>query len=104
MQGDERIWRASEVVRDTRVSPIAASPAAVSTSLRKTERKFTKATPSPNTLTHAHGLWLDPTVSDVQPVQTLLTPYPAEEMTAHPVSTRLNNPAYDSPERTAPSR
>jgi hypothetical protein len=101
---DERIVGASEVVRDARVSPIVASPAAVSKRPRKTERKFTKATPTPNTLPNAHGLWLDPTVSDVQPVQTLLTPYPAGEMTAHPVSTRLINPAYDSPECTAPSR
>ena len=45
---DERIVGASEVVRDARVSPIVASPAAVSTSLRKTERKLTKATPCPD--------------------------------------------------------
>ena len=50
----------------------------------------------------AYKLWLDPAVRDVDPVQALLTPYPADAMTAYPVSTRVNNPAYDSPECMAP--
>ena len=52
----------------------------------------------------AYNVWLDPTVRDVEPLQALLMPYPAEEMIAYPVSTRVNNPAYDSPECIAPSR
>ena len=50
----------------------------------------------------AYSLWLDPTVRDVEPVQALLTPYPADEMIAYPVSTRVNSPANDSPECIAP--
>jgi putative SOS response-associated peptidase YedK len=50
----------------------------------------------------AYNLWLDPTMRDVDPIQSLLTPYPAEEMIAFPVSPRVNNPAYDAPECIAP--
>jgi putative SOS response-associated peptidase YedK len=50
----------------------------------------------------AYTVWLDPAMRNVEPVQALLTPYPAEEMTAYPVSTRVNNPAYDAPECLAP--
>ena len=39
-----------------------------------------------------------PTVRDVDHFQALLTPYPAEEMIAYPVSTRVNSPANDSPD------
>ena len=49
-----------------------------------------------------YSLWLDTTVRDVEPLQALLTSYPAEQMTAYPVSTRVNNPAYDSPECIVP--
>ncbi len=42
-------------------------------------------------------LWLDPTVQEVESLQSLLRPYPAEEMTAYPVSTRVNKAANDSP-------
>ena len=44
----------------------------------------------------------DRAVRDVDYVQALLTPYPADEMIAYPVSTRVNNPAYDAPECIAP--
>ncbi len=44
-----------------------------------------------------YDLWLDPAIEEVEPLQPLLRPYPAEAMTAYPVSTRVNNPAYDSP-------
>jgi putative SOS response-associated peptidase YedK len=50
----------------------------------------------------AYSLWLDPAVRDVETVQAPLTPYPAEELTAYPVSTRVNNPANDSPKCIAP--
>ena len=51
----------------------------------------------------AYGAWLDPTMSEVETVLALLMPYPANEMTAYPVTTRVNNPAYDSPECMAPA-
>ena len=50
----------------------------------------------------AYHLWLDPPVHDVARTHALLTPYPADAMTAYPVSTRVNNPAYDAPECIAP--
>jgi putative SOS response-associated peptidase YedK len=49
-----------------------------------------------------YDLWLDPGIQEVQRPQPLLCPYPAEEMTADPVSTRANNPANDSPECLEP--
>jgi putative SOS response-associated peptidase YedK len=42
--------------------------------------------------------WLDPSIQEPAVLQTLLRPYPADEMTAYPVSTRVNDPANDSPE------
>jgi putative SOS response-associated peptidase YedK len=45
----------------------------------------------------AYSVWLDPTTRDAEPLQILLTPYPADAMTAYPVSTRVNNPTYGSP-------
>jgi len=50
----------------------------------------------------AYSLWLDPTIGEVERLQTLLTPYSADAMTAYPASTRVNSPAYDSPECIAP--
>jgi putative SOS response-associated peptidase YedK len=50
----------------------------------------------------AYKLWFDPTLREVEPLQPLLTPYPADAMTAYPASTRMNNPAYDAPECIAP--
>lgn len=50
----------------------------------------------------AYGLWLDRAVRDVDIVQAVLTPYPADEMLAYLVGTRVNNPAYDSPECIVP--
>ncbi|MBI4842162.1 MAG: SOS response-associated peptidase [candidate division NC10 bacterium] len=44
-----------------------------------------------------YDVWLDPAIQEVERLEPLLRPYPAEEMTAHPVSTRVNNPANDSP-------
>ena len=40
--------------------------------------------------------WLDPKTDDVGTLQELLKPYPAEEMTAFPVSTLVNSPRNDS--------
>ena len=51
----------------------------------------------------AYNLWLDSAIRDVDPVQALLTPYPADAMIAYPVvSTRVNNPAHDTPECIEP--
>jgi putative SOS response-associated peptidase YedK len=50
----------------------------------------------------AYGLWLDPAVRDAEPLQELLTPYPAAEMIAYPVSTRVNSPTNDTSECIAP--
>ena len=51
-----------------------------------------------------YALWLDPDTRQTNVLQPLLRPYPSEEMLAHPVSTRVNNPATDSPECTRPLR
>jgi putative SOS response-associated peptidase YedK len=46
--------------------------------------------------------WLNSDVQDVEQLQPLLCPYPSEEMTAYPVSTRVNDPANDSPDCVNP--
>ncbi len=45
-----------------------------------------------------YALWLEPSVQEVERLQPLLRPYPAKEMAAFPVSTRVNNPSHDFPE------
>jgi putative SOS response-associated peptidase YedK len=50
----------------------------------------------------AYGLWLDPNTHDVAPLQALLRPYPADDMVAFPIGTRVNNPANDTPDIIAP--
>ncbi len=49
-----------------------------------------------------YDLWLDPAIQGVDRLQPLLRPYPAEAMTAYPVSSRVNNPANDSPSCVEP--
>ncbi len=49
-----------------------------------------------------YDLWLDPGVRDVERLQLLLRRYPAEEMMACPVSTRVNYAAKNSPECIEP--
>ena len=46
--------------------------------------------------------WLDPSIQESTVLQTLLRPYPADEMTAYPVSTLVNSPANDNPGCTEP--
>jgi putative SOS response-associated peptidase YedK len=41
--------------------------------------------------------WFDPQLDDPMKLQALLKPYPAEEMTAFPVSTFVNSPRNKSP-------
>ncbi|MGH7369454.1 MAG: SOS response-associated peptidase, partial [Candidatus Methylomirabilaceae bacterium] len=52
----------------------------------------------------AESVWLGPTIQDPAILLPLLTPYPAQEMEVHPVSTRVNNPTHDSPECIQPLR
>jgi len=42
--------------------------------------------------------WLDEDENDTGKLQSLLVPYPAEEMTSHTVSRAVNSPAADAPE------
>ena len=49
----------------------------------------------------AYELWLDPDVRDEHALTHWLSPYPAEEMTARPVSRLVNDPKHDSPELIA---
>jgi putative SOS response-associated peptidase YedK len=45
-----------------------------------------------------YGPWLDHQIEDVDALQGMLQPYPAEEMTAYPISTFVNSPRNESPE------
>lgn len=47
--------------------------------------------------------WLDTTPRTPDSLQTLLRPYPADEMTSHPVSTLVNNPKNDRAECVVPA-
>lgn len=49
-----------------------------------------------------YGLWLDAGVTKADQLTPLLRPYPASEMTAHPVSTRVNDPRHDGEDLLAP--
>lgn len=46
--------------------------------------------------------WLDPAIRQAQLLQPLLRPYPSEDMTAYPVSPRVNDPAHDDAACIAP--
>ena len=46
--------------------------------------------------------WLDPAARQAQLLQPLLRPYPPEDMTAYPVSLRVNDPAHDDAACIAP--
>ena len=50
-----------------------------------------------------YARWLDPTLEVAAEVRPLLRPFPAAAMTAYPVSTRVNNPAFDDPACLAPA-
>jgi putative SOS response-associated peptidase YedK len=45
-----------------------------------------------------YDLWLDSTVQDRDQLLSLLAPYPTEDMEAHPVSRRVNNPSNNEPQ------
>ncbi len=46
--------------------------------------------------------WLGTGEHDPETLRELLTPYPADEMRAMPVSAAVNSPSYDKPDCTAP--
>ena len=50
----------------------------------------------------AHVKWLDPSPRSPSDLNGLLTPYPADEMEAIPISTLVNSPANDNPEVLIP--
>lgn len=50
-----------------------------------------------------YARWLDPGVTSAEALRPLLGPFPAAAMTAFPVSTRVNNPAFDDPACMAPA-
>jgi len=51
----------------------------------------------------AYEQWLDPAEQPPERLQPLLKPYPAEEMTAYPVSRTVNNPRNDTPACIVPA-
>ena len=73
---------------------------------------FTVVTTEPNALVadlhHRMAVILDPDEEetwlrgDPDEAAALLDPYPADELAAHPVSTRVNSPAVDAPELIEP--
>ncbi len=44
-----------------------------------------------------HDAWLDPQFEDLDYLQSLLQPYPADEMEVWPVSPQVNKPAFNNP-------
>jgi len=46
--------------------------------------------------------WLDPKAAKGEQLQALLRPYPAEAMTACPVSPHVNSPRHNDPSCVAP--
>lgn len=50
-----------------------------------------------------YAAWLDPAVAAAPPLRALLRPFPAGAMTAFPVSSAVNNPAFDDPSCIAPA-
>lgn len=49
-----------------------------------------------------HGDWLHPGNLPAETLESLLQPYPAEDMEAFPVSRHVNSPAHDDPECVCP--
>jgi len=49
-----------------------------------------------------HATWLDPASEDTKSLESLLKPFPAKTMQAHPVSTYVNSPSRDGPKCIEP--
>jgi putative SOS response-associated peptidase YedK len=77
---------------------------------------YTILTTSPNELMRAvhdrmpvilherdYEAWLDPKNEKLEALSGLLTPFPAEEMRAYPISTRVNNTRNDAPDLIVPA-
>ena len=45
-----------------------------------------------------HGAWIDPENQNPAALRQLLLPYPAGEMEAYAIGTKVNRPAYDAPD------
>jgi len=88
--------------------PAAALPAALPT--------FTILTTQPNDVTRrvhdrmpvilapaSYGRWLDPALRAFEELRELTLPFSAQAMTAYPVSTHVNNAAFDDPACLAPA-
>ncbi len=50
-----------------------------------------------------YALWLDPTPQTPEKLVHLIKPFPADAMSAHPVSTLVNKPGNDRPECVVPA-
>lgn len=50
-----------------------------------------------------YGKWLDASPQTPENLLPLIKPFPADNMSAHPVSTLVNKPANDSPELVVPA-
>ncbi len=50
-----------------------------------------------------YARWLDPGVTVPAEVRPLLRPFPADAMTAYPVTSAVNNPAFDDPACLTPA-
>ena len=88
--------------------PAAALPGALPT--------FTILTTQPNDVTRkvhdrmpvilapaSYARWLDPALRDFEGLREIIAPFPAQAMTAYPVSTHVNNAAFDDPACLAPA-
>ncbi|AKG20395.1 SOS response-associated peptidase [Calothrix sp. 336/3] len=49
-----------------------------------------------------YSLWLDPQITSLETLQSLLQPYPTSEMIAYPVSKLVNSPKHNSADCIAP--
>lgn len=52
--------------------------------------------------TQDYDRWLDPSVQSTEQLVSLLRPYPESEMSAYPVSAKVNSARYDGPDCIAP--
>jgi putative SOS response-associated peptidase YedK len=50
-----------------------------------------------------HARWLDPSAQTPDRLKALIKPFPAEAMSAYPVSTLVNKPSNDRPELVVPA-
>jgi putative SOS response-associated peptidase YedK len=49
-----------------------------------------------------HAVWLDPEVRSSESLQSMLQPYPSDEMTGRPVSSRVNKADHEGPDCIEP--